>query len=93
MLLSRDYCVGGIARILEISEAAVSQHLKVLKDVGLVVGSKRGYFMHYQVEQSVLNSLATALQELTEQEQDITGGCKPRASDNCVLCHPERAEI
>jgi ArsR family transcriptional regulator len=86
LLLNRDYCVGGLARTLGISEAAVSQHLKVLKDTGIVRGVKHGYFMHYQVERNVLNGLAEALQVMTETPRDETGSCRPRAPEECELC-------
>ena len=38
LLLSHSYCVRELASILELSEAAVSQHLKVLKGAGLLTG-------------------------------------------------------
>jgi ArsR family transcriptional regulator len=33
-----------------ITQPAVSQHLRVLKSVGLVIGEKRGFRMHYQID-------------------------------------------
>ena len=36
LLGRRDYCVRALARQLGISQAAVSQHLKVLRQAGLV---------------------------------------------------------
>ena len=49
LLLRRNCCVRALARQLDISEAAVSQHLKVLREAGLIFGEKCGYFMHYTV--------------------------------------------
>ena len=46
LLLRRNCCVRALARQLDISEAAVSQHLKVLREAGLIFGEKCGYFMH-----------------------------------------------
>jgi DNA-binding transcriptional ArsR family regulator len=65
LLLSRDLCVRALAHHLRISEAAVSQHLKLLREAGLVKGEKRGYWTHYMVERSRLNELAELLTELT----------------------------
>lgn len=48
LLGRRDYCVRALARQLGISQAAVSQHLKVLRQAGLVSSEKRGYFTHYR---------------------------------------------
>ena len=47
ILLHHDLCAGAVARRLGISDAAVSQHIKVLREVGLVTGEKYGYFIHY----------------------------------------------
>ena len=52
LLLTHDLCVGALAHHLGISEAAVSQHLKQLREVGLVKGEKRGYWTHYMVERN-----------------------------------------
>ena len=32
----------------------MSQHLKILKDAGLLAGEKRGYWTHYAVQKGVL---------------------------------------
>ena len=58
LLLTHDFCVGALASRLDISKAAVSQHLQVLRKAGLVKGEKRGYWTHYSVERSVLHDIA-----------------------------------
>ena len=40
LLLRRNCCVRALSRQLDISEAAVSQHLKVLREAGLILGEK-----------------------------------------------------
>ena len=54
LLLKHNYCVRALANELELTEATISQHLKVLREAGLLVGERRGYFMHYLVNRSVL---------------------------------------
>ncbi|MEG1255787.1 metalloregulator ArsR/SmtB family transcription factor [Clostridium sp.] len=54
LLSKRNICAKGISRHLEISEAAVSQHIKVLKDVELVTGYKKGYHVIYDLNKEVL---------------------------------------
>ncbi|MBN1797566.1 MAG: helix-turn-helix transcriptional regulator [Spirochaetales bacterium] len=44
-----NLCVGMIAHKLGISQPAVSQHLKVLKNAGLVAASRAGFHMHYNI--------------------------------------------
>lgn len=79
-LLQRNYCVRALARILNISEAAVSQHLKILRNAGLVSGEKKGYFVHYSVNRNLLIELAKNIEALAEIERQNcspdAGGCK-----------------
>lgn len=77
MLLERDFCVRALSHRLGISEAAVSQHVKVLKQAGLIEGEKRGYYVHYTVNRSLLQALGRELTALSETPQ---GSACPR---NC----------
>lgn len=54
---SHPICVNGLARRLEISQSAVSQHLKVLRNAGLVTDRKEGYFRHYSVNEDRFRDL------------------------------------
>jgi ArsR family transcriptional regulator len=74
LLLKHNYCVGALARRLDLTEAAISQHLKVLREVGLLIGEKRGYFMHYAVDREQLRALAKEIETLAEIEREA---CKP----------------
>jgi ArsR family transcriptional regulator len=64
LLLRHRYCVGALARELGLSEAAVSQHLKILKETGLIKGERHGYFMHYDVERETLEELSIHIGKL-----------------------------
>ena len=64
LLLRRSYCVRALARKLNLSEATISQHLKILREAGLLAGEKRGYFMHYDVERGALSGLAREIDAL-----------------------------
>ena len=65
LLLEHDLCVGALAIRLNISEAAVSQHLKVLRSAGIVKGDKRGYFTHYYVDRKVLKEIGRQIIDLS----------------------------
>ncbi len=64
-----DLCVGALARLLNTSKPAVSQHLKVLREAGLVRGEKRGYWTHYLVDKEMLRKVAVIIEELTEDSE------------------------
>ncbi len=43
-------CVGRLARELGVTDSAISQHLRVLKDLGLVRAERRGYRLHHFID-------------------------------------------
>lgn len=69
LLLSHDFCVGAISHHLGISKPAVSQHMKILREAGLVKGEKRGYWTHYVVDRSILNEVGEMLLEMAKRQQ------------------------
>jgi DNA-binding transcriptional ArsR family regulator len=54
LLKRRSLCVNALAKTLNITPAAVSQHLRVLRDADLVIADKQGYFVHYRVNEKTL---------------------------------------
>lgn len=70
ILSRRKICAKGIAKHLNISEAAVSQHLKILKESGIVVGVKSGYFVHYILQEDILSDLLKFIEHISN-EQDV----------------------
>ena len=75
-------CVNALAVLLGVTQSAVSQHLRVLKAIGLVKGERRGYHIHYFVNQVVLErcrelaSAALSIGELGEK-----GPCQEHCPD------------
>ena len=49
-------CVTAIANQMAISQSAVSQHLRVLRDIGLVRGNRMGAMMHYHIDEEVVSA-------------------------------------
>jgi DNA-binding transcriptional ArsR family regulator len=60
-LVDRPQAVGELARDLPVSRPAVSQHLKVLKDAGLVVDRRAGNRRIYQVNPNGVGALRAQL--------------------------------
>ena len=54
LLKEHALCVNALAARLDVTPAAVSQHLRVLRDADLVVADKRGYYVHYQINEKTL---------------------------------------
>ena len=57
LLNSRILCVNGIVNFLQISQPAVSQHLKILREAGLVKVEKKGYWVHYSSDKERIEKL------------------------------------
>ena len=55
-LAAGDLCVGALARRLGVTHSAVSQHLRILREAGLVDGAKRGYWVHYSLKREQANA-------------------------------------
>jgi DNA-binding transcriptional ArsR family regulator len=66
-LADRPSAVVELAEVLPISRPAVSQHLKVLKDAGLVVDQRAGNRRIYRVEPEGLAALRTELDRFWEK--------------------------
>lgn len=64
-LAHAELSAGEIASRFEISKPAVSQHLAVLENAGLVVSEKRGQFVYYRlVPDNLANTLNAYVQEV-----------------------------
>jgi DNA-binding transcriptional ArsR family regulator len=66
--------VNAIAELLGISQSAVSQHLRILKAVGLVSDERQGYWINYSLNEDKLGEWREQLNQV------CTCGC---SSENC----------
>jgi DNA-binding transcriptional ArsR family regulator len=73
-----------IAATIGITTAAVSQHLKILKQAGLVRSERKGYWIPYSIDEK---AMASCRQLLTEV---CTCGCQ--GSGDFTTCEPERSD-
>ena len=68
LLKRRSLCVNALAKILNITSAAVSQHLRVLRGADLVIADKQGYFVHYQMNEKTLADWNQTAKRILEQD-------------------------
>ncbi|MGD0192637.1 MAG: metalloregulator ArsR/SmtB family transcription factor [Rhizomicrobium sp.] len=60
-----DLTAGEIAAHFSMSKPAISKHLQILENAGLVRGEKRGQFVHYSlVRESLANTLNGFVQQV-----------------------------
>ena len=75
-LLERKHCVRSLSKKQGISESAVSQHMKILREAGLVEGEKYGLHTHYFPKTERLERLCAAFDAMRERSAalDRSGG-------------------
>jgi DNA-binding transcriptional ArsR family regulator len=76
-------CVNALAALLGVTQSAVSQHIRVLKAIGLVKGERRGYHIHYFINQEVLKKCYRLTSVALSME-------RPNEGEFCQEYCPER---
>ena len=78
-----ELTAGEIAERFDISKPAVSQHLSVLENAGLVSREKRGQFVHYRlVEDNLANTLNGYLQQVCPVSRPLKRESKVHGKKN-----------
>lgn len=101
ILSRRRICAKGIAKHLDISEAAVSQHIKILKEAGIIVGVKVGYYVHYDLQEKVLLELLKFIEQMNNDHSfnncklniDIPNECGVSCKANKNKCCQKNSKI
>jgi len=57
-------CVCALADKIGITQPAASQHLKILKNVGLVKSSRKGYYVHYSINPNTLKKYCNNMDKM-----------------------------
>jgi ArsR family transcriptional regulator len=70
-------CVNALAYRLGVTQSAVSQHLRVLKSSGLVKGERRGYRIHYFINQETLIQAQQQISEALDLKEQTSNEDSP----------------
>lgn len=92
LMSRRAYCVRALAKLSYLSEPAVSQHLKVLREAGLVYGIKKGYYTHYCLDKEAIANVISELEILRNTTSQPCNrpfyGCEEAESLRCKAYVP-----
>ena len=66
LLGGRTLCVNALSAHLDVTQGAVSQHLRIMRDAGLVIDEKRGYFVHYRLNEKTVAEWREAIGRLLD---------------------------
>jgi DNA-binding transcriptional ArsR family regulator len=79
LLRGRALCVNALAARLGVTQGTVSQHLRIMRDARLVIDEKRGYHVHYRLNEETIERWREAanrlLAPISEQAKPIAPEC------------------
>ena len=86
LLKSRVLCVGALSAQLNVTQGAVSQHLRILRDANLVVPEKRGYYVHYRLNEKTLLKWKIAVDRFLGKanETELPRNINDKGARRCV---------
>ena len=89
LLKGRALCVNALASRLGVTQGAVSQHLRIMRDAGLVIDEKRGYFVHYRLNE---DTLAAWREEIDKLLDPTHGACTDtKGASKCAAMRDNKA--
>lgn len=77
LLAQEQLCTCHLVELTGARQTNVSNHLRALRDAGVVTASPHGRFTYYRLESAVLRSLGAALGRLADAAQDATERRRP----------------
>ncbi len=82
LLKGRALCVKALAARMDITQGAVSQHLRIMRDADLLRDEKRGYYVHYCLNEQTLAGWRESIDKLLDPEQGA--GLNPKGAPSCA---------
>jgi len=89
LLKGRALCVNALTARLDMTQGAVSQHLRIMRDAGLVVDEKRGYFVHYRLNEEALAGWQAHIGKLLDPTHGVCANKK--GASQCAAVRDKRA--
>ncbi len=82
LLKGRALCVNALAARLNVTQGAVSQHLRIMRDAGLLTDDKRGYFVHYRLNEKSLANWQKEIDKLLTPHNGV--GTNMKGAQKCA---------
>lgn len=83
ILKQRECCVCELVEVFDTSQPSISQHLRKLKDLGLINEERRGQWIYYSLNQE--SDLYSLLEEILEHVPDQTDKLQQIEKSNPTL--------
>jgi DNA-binding transcriptional ArsR family regulator len=92
LLKGRALCVNALADRLGVTPGAVSQHLRVMRDADLVIDDKRGYYVHYRLNEDTLAAWLADINRLLQPQHAARDDRKPVPKRSVATRRPKRRQ-
>ncbi len=86
MLKGEALCVGALSNGLGVTAGAVSQHLRILRDAGLVVDEKQGYYVHYRLNNKTIAKWKNVTERFLKPGTGNVKPCRQEISERTKPC-------
>ena len=86
LTLRRPYCVQALSRVTGLTESAISQQMRVLREAGLITAVKHGYHTHFIADRQALSAALAAFSAETNGIAFEPDACGCRESDRECRC-------
>ena len=83
LVSKRNICQKWISKYIGISDSAVSQHIKILKDVGIITGYKEGYYVFYRINEEVFNECIFFMKFINDDNHSFIDMTNIEPNRNC----------
>jgi DNA-binding transcriptional ArsR family regulator len=81
-LSATSMTAGEIAERFDITKPSLSKHLSILENAGLIVGDKRGQYIHYSlVRDNLMNTLNGFVQEICPVSRSFKKESRKKAKE------------
>ncbi|MFC1586907.1 ArsR/SmtB family transcription factor [Planctomycetota bacterium] len=68
-------CVNALASRVKVTPAAISQHLRILRDANLVTSNKSGYHVHYSLNDKTVKEWQQLTVQLLSKSSKVRKHC------------------
>jgi ArsR family transcriptional regulator len=75
LLFEHGFCVSALARLIGKSEAAVSQHIRILRKAGILKGEKRNGYTFYEINRDAMEHLTARINEIVASKPERRECC------------------
>jgi len=90
LLNGRALCVNALAAQLDVTQGAVSQHLRIMRDAGAVIDDRRGNFVHYRLNADTLAAWREEINRLLTVKPSRCAG--PKGDTKCPAATTRRCK-